>query len=54
MQIKTILNSSLEKRLGWKEAAEAFNTTWDNVFRSFKMTVNLLTGRLTGTWMMAS
>jgi transposase len=27
------------KRLSWKECAEAFNTTWDNVFRSVKMAV---------------
>lgn len=28
------------KRLSWKEVAEAFETTWDNVFRSVKMAVN--------------
>lgn len=28
------------KRLSWKECAEAFNTTWDNVFRSVKMAVD--------------
>ena len=27
------------KRLSWKETAEAFQTTWDNVFRSVKMAV---------------
>ena len=27
------------RRLAWKEVAEAFNTTWDNVFRSVKMAV---------------
>ena len=27
------------KRLSWKECAVAFNTTWDNVFRSVKMAV---------------
>jgi transposase len=27
------------KRLSWKECAEAFNTTWDNVFCSVKMAV---------------
>jgi len=27
------------KRLSWKEVAEAFQTTWDNVFRSVKMAV---------------
>jgi len=28
------------KRLSWKEVAEAFYTTWDNVFRSVKMAVS--------------
>lgn len=28
------------KRLSWKETAEAFQTTWDNVFRSVKMAVS--------------
>ena len=27
------------KRLSWKEVADAFQTTWDNVFRSVKMAV---------------
>ena len=27
------------KRLSWKECADAFETTWDNVFRSVKMAV---------------
>jgi transposase len=27
------------KRLSWKECADAFDTTWDNVFRSVKMAV---------------
>ena len=27
------------RRLSWKETAEAFQTTWDNVFRSVKMAV---------------
>ena len=27
------------KRLSWKETADAFNTTWDNVFRSVKHAV---------------
>jgi len=27
------------KRLSWKETADAFQTTWDNVFRSVKMAV---------------
>lgn len=27
------------KRLSWKETADAFNTKWDNVFRSVKMAV---------------
>lgn len=27
------------RRLSWKETAEVFNTTWDNVFRSVKMAV---------------
>lgn len=27
------------KRLSWKETAEAFQTTWDNFFRSVKMAV---------------
>ncbi|MEX0670486.1 MAG: hypothetical protein WD060_08535 [Pirellulales bacterium] len=27
------------KRLSWKETAEAFGTTWDNVFRSVKHAV---------------
>jgi len=27
------------KRFSWKECAKAFNTTWDNVFRSVKMAV---------------
>jgi transposase len=27
------------KRLSWKEVSEAFQTTWDNVFRSVKMAV---------------
>jgi len=27
------------KRLSWKETAEAFQTSWDNVFRSVKMAV---------------
>ena len=27
------------RRLSWKEVAEAFQTTWDNVFRSVKMAV---------------
>jgi len=28
------------KRLSWKEVADAFQTTWDNVFRSVKMAVS--------------
>ena len=28
------------KRLSWKETADAFNTTWDNVFRSVKHAVS--------------
>ena len=27
------------KKLSWKEVAESFNTTWDNVFRSVKSAV---------------
>jgi transposase len=28
------------RRLSWKQVAEAFNTSWDNVFRSVKMAVD--------------
>ncbi|NMC74238.1 MAG: ISL3 family transposase, partial [Geobacteraceae bacterium] len=31
--------AKLAKRLSWKEVADAFQTSWDNVFRSVKMAV---------------
>jgi len=31
--------SQWARRLSWKQVAEVFNTSWDNVFRSVKMAV---------------
>ena len=39
--------ASWAKRLSWKEVAEVFCTTWENVFRSVEMAVNWQLGSIT-------